>query len=221
MKDHYNCFIQYSPGDSTQETSSTKIEKYQKWENKINNQKSFFAISMIFLLEPYCIYTKCFLNWKVSLSQIITWLAPIPPSDLYPNITSIKSTPLILFKIILAPHFQGISVFPSFSKHLLHSCLLSTFSPIPHPHENRDLCSLCRWTNWFTPSSGVLEPVWTTSWDPIVHRFLKSAPVRDFVFIFDGNGNPLQDSCLENSMDRGTWWAIVHGVAKSWIWLSN
>ena len=31
-----------------------------------------------------------------------------------------------------------------------------------------------------------------------------------------GNGNPLQRSCLENPKDRGTWWATVHGVAKSW-----
>ena len=30
-----------------------------------------------------------------------------------------------------------------------------------------------------------------------------------------GNGNPLQDSCLENPMDRGAWRAIVHGFAKS------
>ena len=30
-----------------------------------------------------------------------------------------------------------------------------------------------------------------------------------------GNGNPLQCSCLEDLMDRGVWWAIVHGVAKS------
>ena len=29
------------------------------------------------------------------------------------------------------------------------------------------------------------------------------------------NGNPLQYSCLENSMDRGAWWATVHGVTKS------
>ena len=29
-------------------------------------------------------------------------------------------------------------------------------------------------------------------------------------------GNPLQYSCLENPMDRGAWWAAVHGVAKSW-----
>ena len=36
-----------------------------------------------------------------------------------------------------------------------------------------------------------------------------------------GNGNPLQHYCLENSMDRGTWRAIVYGVAKSQIQLSN
>ena len=30
-----------------------------------------------------------------------------------------------------------------------------------------------------------------------------------------GNGNPPQYSCLENPMDRGDWWATVHGVAKS------
>ena len=37
----------------------------------------------------------------------------------------------------------------------------------------------------------------------------------------EGNGNPLQYSCLENSMDRGTWRATVHRVAKSWTWLSH
>ena len=31
-----------------------------------------------------------------------------------------------------------------------------------------------------------------------------------------GNGNQLQCSCLENPMDRGAWWATVHGVTKSW-----
>ena len=31
----------------------------------------------------------------------------------------------------------------------------------------------------------------------------------------EGNGNPLQYSCLENPMDRGAWWATIHGVAKS------
>ena len=37
----------------------------------------------------------------------------------------------------------------------------------------------------------------------------------------EGIGYPLQYSCLENSMDRGAWQAIVHGVAKSWTRLSN
>ena len=37
----------------------------------------------------------------------------------------------------------------------------------------------------------------------------------------EGNGYPLQYSCLENYMDRGAWWAIVHGVAKSRTRLSN
>ena len=37
----------------------------------------------------------------------------------------------------------------------------------------------------------------------------------------EGNGNPLQYSCLANPMDGGAWWATVHGVAKSWIQLST
>ena len=36
----------------------------------------------------------------------------------------------------------------------------------------------------------------------------------------EGNGNPFQYSCLENSMDREAWRAAVHGVAKSWTQLS-
>ena len=37
----------------------------------------------------------------------------------------------------------------------------------------------------------------------------------------EGNGNPLQYSCLGNPMDRGDWWAAVHGMAKSQTRLSN
>ena len=39
--------------------------------------------------------------------------------------------------------------------------------------------------------------------------------------IREGNGTPLQYSCLENPMDIGAWWAAVHGVAKSWTRLSD
>ena len=37
----------------------------------------------------------------------------------------------------------------------------------------------------------------------------------------EGNGSPLQHSCLGNPIDGGAWWAAVHGVARSWTRLSN
>ena len=39
--------------------------------------------------------------------------------------------------------------------------------------------------------------------------------------IGEGDGTPLQSSCLENPMDGGAWWAAVHGVAKSQTRLSD
>ena len=39
--------------------------------------------------------------------------------------------------------------------------------------------------------------------------------------IGEGNGNPLQCSCLENPRDRGAWWATVYGVAQSWTQLKR
>ena len=36
----------------------------------------------------------------------------------------------------------------------------------------------------------------------------------DSVFLGEGNGNPLQCSCLENPRDRGAWWAAIYGVAQ-------
>ena len=37
----------------------------------------------------------------------------------------------------------------------------------------------------------------------------------------EGKGSPLQCSCLENSMDRGAWWAIIHKIAKCQTWLTD
>ena len=42
-----------------------------------------------------------------------------------------------------------------------------------------------------------------------------------YIFIGEGDGTPLQYSCLENPMDGGAWWAAVHGVAKSQTGLSD
>ena len=41
------------------------------------------------------------------------------------------------------------------------------------------------------------------------------------VWMGEGNGNPLQYSCLENPMDGGAWWATIHGVAKMQTQLSD
>ena len=46
--------------------------------------------------------------------------------------------------------------------------------------------------------------------------FLKSTLLRCNINDREGNGTPLQYSCLENPMDGGAWWAAVQGVAKSW-----
>ena len=37
----------------------------------------------------------------------------------------------------------------------------------------------------------------------------------------EGNGNPLQYTCLKNPMDRGAWWAAVHDLTKTWTRLSD
>ena len=57
-------------------------------------------------------------------------------------------------------------------------------------------------------------------------RWLFANQTYNMVFIEmplarEGNGTPLQYSCLENPMDTGAWWAAVHGVTKSWTRLSD
>ena len=61
---------------------------------------------------------------------------------------------------------------------------------------------------------------WHSTVSPHMHkqnlRFWRTDLFYCFIFnMGEGNGNPLQYSCLEKSMDIGTWWATVHGVAKS------
>ena len=58
-------------------------------------------------------------------------------------------------------------------------------------------------------------------WASLVAQMVKSLPAMQEIWVQslgqedspgDGNGNPFQYSCLEYSMDRGAWWATVHGV---------
>ena len=67
-------------------------------------------------------------------------------------------------------------------------------------------------------------------WASLVAQIVKCLPATRETWVWslgwedspgEGNGNPLQYSCLENPMDGEAWWATVHGVTKSQTWLSN
>ena len=45
---------------------------------------------------------------------------------------------------------------------------------------------------------------------------LRLKKLHIYMYTREGNGNPLQCSCLENPRDRGAWWAAIYGVAQSW-----
>ena len=70
-------------------------------------------------------------------------------------------------------------------------------------------------------------PIWAFQTAPVLENLPANAEdIRDVGLIVGwedplggGHSNPLQYSCLENSMDRGAWWATVHRVAKSQTWL--
>ena len=86
------------------------------------------------------------------------------------------------------------------------------------------------WVNsgswWWTGMPGVL---WSMGLQRAGHYWVLSdwteliAYMHPIVLLTFGesNGNPLQYSCLENPIDRGAWWAAVHGVARSWTRLSD
>ena len=65
------------------------------------------------------------------------------------------------------------------------------------------------------------------AWWAVVHGVAKSQTrLSDFTHFSlsrtgEGNGNPLQCSCLENPRDGGAWWAAVYGVAQSWTRLKR
>ena len=70
--------------------------------------------------------------------------------------------------------------------------------------------STLAWKTPWTEKPGWLQSMGSLSWTRL----------SDFTFTFhscvgEGNGNPLQCSCLENPRDRGAWWAAVCGVAQS------
>ena len=86
-------------------------------------------------------------------------------------------------------------------------------------HKLRKTSKTCSWVNSIGPPTGVCSIVCTVA-------NLESSKTCQHLresrsYNGEGNGTPLQYSCLENPMDGGAWWAAVHGVARCRTQLSD
>ena len=102
------------------------------------------------------------------------------------------------------------------------------------PSKVLEQCWACLWGLW-RPSSilaliwGHLRAQWVSQGTLVVKNLpANSGDLRDMSSIpgsqrspEGGSGNPLQYLCLGNPMNRGAWWATVHGIAKSWTRLKR
>ena len=93
-------------------------------------------------------------------------------------------------------------------------CSMPGFPVLHHLPSNS--CPLSRWCHPTISSSVVL--FWWWWWRQLL--FTKHILYARH-YVGEGNGTPLQYSCLENPMDGGAWWAAVHEVSKSRTRLSN
>ena len=75
--------------------------------------------------------------------------------------------------------------------------------------------------NKFRPTKGKVEAGGNINVQVEIKTYTVTYHVSIYIYTGKGNGTPLQFSCLENPMDRGAWWAAVHGVAKNRTRLSN
>ena len=77
--------------------------------------------------------------------------------------------------------------------------------------------STLAWKIPWTEGPGGLQSVGSLG---VGHDWATSLYLFTFMH-WEGNGNPLQCSCLENPRDGGAWWAAISGVAQSWTWLKR
>ena len=106
---------------------------------------------------------------------------------------------------------------------LFSSSVVSTLcNPMNCGLPGSSVCGISRWGYWRRlpfPSPHDLPNPETESISPALQA---DSLTLSHTFIFgEGNGTPLQYSCLENPMNGGAWWAVVHGVTESQPRLSN
>ena len=141
-----------------------------------------------------------------SKSTIYVYISPPSWTTLLPTFPT--STPL--------GHHRALSWTPCVIQQLPSSYLFYTWSCIRgrgqwHPTPVLLPGKSHGWRSLVAAVHGVVE-LDTTEW---LHFHFSLSCVGE------GNGNPLQCSCLENPRDRGAWWTAVYGVAQSWTWLKR
>ena len=109
-----------------------------------------------------------------------------------------------------ADSLQPIDIVSDQLTHLMGTRLQLRLQQLHHPHTS---CSLA------PPSPTNPKETHTSIQLHTSHHYAYFHPTYDQCG--EGNGTPLQYSCLENPMNEGAWWAVVHGVAKSRIRLSD
>ena len=151
------------------------------------------------LLHTSCLCITFFLTWNplVSHPSFLSFTALIPPDQCLPELLVQISTKSCLPEIFL------IELTLIFRRRRWHP------TPVLLPgksHGRRSLMGCSPWDREELDTTGRLH-----------FHFSLSC-------IGEGNGNPLQCSCLENPRDGGVWWAAVYGVTQSWTqlkWLSS
>ena len=98
------------------------------------------------------------------------------------------------------------------------TCIVHDAAPMSSTSPNSTEHSCIYWASGFLRAPTVESPClsghsYSPTWESSILGLGRSPGER--------NGNPLQYSSLGNPMDRGAWWAAVHGVTKGWIWLNS
>ena len=112
--------------------------------------------------------------------------------------------PFIVLLYVATP--KSVYQFIVFHPHFINRTSLKVFSGLSlsdHPSKPLMIMQMCDQLWFVCPSN------------PFVIS-IKSKTIIYTPKAGEGNGNPLQYSCLENPMDRGAWWAAVYEVAQSW-----
>ena len=120
-----------------------------------------------------------------------------------------QSYPLMAVLCILLKYFPT----QIHENSILYSRILAYFS---HWDLNLPICNLFLYMVQGFPGGAVVKNLLANARDARVVSLIPESGR----FSGGGHGNPLQYCCLENSMDRGIWWATVYRFTKSWTWLS-